>query len=123
MSLLRERNVVLVWSGNVVSAVGTGAMFVAVPFYTYAITGSVTATAAVALAEYAPAVGVAQLAGLLVDRWDPRRVIIWANLALAACTMAFLLHEAWWWFATVAFLRSCVGVSDGLCKHFDGSEH
>jgi MFS family permease len=107
-SLLRERNVVLVWSSNVVSAVGTGAMFVAVPFYTYAITGSVTATAAVALAEYAPAVGIAQLAGLLVDRWDARRVIIWADLALAGCTLAYLLHETWWWFAMVAFVRSCV---------------
>jgi len=83
-------------------------MFVAVPFYTYAITGSVTATAAVALAEYAPAVGIAQLAGLLVDRWDSRRVIVWVNLALAACTLAYLLHEAWWWFAVVAFARSCV---------------
>ena len=107
-SLLRERNLVLVWSGNVVSAIGTGAMFVAVPFHTYAITGSVTATALVALAEYAPAVGIAQLAGLLVDRWDARRVIVWANVALAASTLAFLLHEAWWWFAAVAFLRSCI---------------
>ena len=106
--MLGDRNVALVWSSNLVSATGTGAMFVAVPFYTYLVTGSVLATALVALAEYAPTVGVAQLAGLLVDRWDPRQVLVVANLALAGCTLAYLAHEAWWWFALVAFCRSCV---------------
>lgn len=51
---------------------------------------------------------MAQLAGLLVDQWNPRRVLVTANLALAACTLAYLLHDAWWWFATVGFCRSCV---------------
>jgi len=85
----------------------TIALFVALPYYTYVTTGSVVATALVTLAEYAPTVGIAQLAGLMVDRWDPRRVIIVANLALAACTLAYLVHEAWWWLAVVAFARSC----------------
>ena len=106
--MLRDRNVGLLWSSSVVSAVGSGAMFVALPYYTYLTTGSVVATALVTLAEYAPTVGVAQLAGLMVDRWDPRRVLIVANVALAACTSAYLVHEAWWWLAVVAFARSCV---------------
>jgi hypothetical protein len=71
-TVLRDRNIGLVWSSSVVSAIGSGAMFVALPYYTYVATGSVVATALVALAEYAPTVGIAQLAGVVVDRWDPR---------------------------------------------------
>jgi hypothetical protein len=72
VTVLRDRNVGLMWCSSVVSAIGSGAMFVALPYYTYVVTGSVVATALVALAEYAPTVGIAQLAGVMVDRWDPR---------------------------------------------------
>ena len=106
--VLRHRNVALVTASNMVSAAGSGAMFVALPYYTYTSTGSVLTTAAVALAEYAPTIGVAQLAGVLVDRWNPRRALIATNLALALCTLAYLLHQEWWWLALVAFVRSSV---------------
>lgn len=106
--VLRHRNVALVTASNMVSAVGSGAMFVALPYYTYTSTDSVLATAAVTLAEYAPTIGVAQLAGVLVDRWNPRRVLIATNLALALCTLAYLLHQEWSWLAVVAFVRSSV---------------
>lgn len=107
-AVFRDRDVVLVWLSSVVSAIGTGAMFVALPYYTYVATGSVPATATVTLAEYAPTVGIAQLAGVLVDRWDPRRVLITVQLALAVCTVAYLLHDSWWWLAVAAFVRSSV---------------
>ena len=106
--VLQDRDVRLLWSGSVISSVGTGAMFVALPYYTYVATGSVAATALVTLAEYAPTVGIAQLAGVVVDRWDPRRALIAVNLASAVCTLAYLLHQGWWWLAVVAFLRSSV---------------
>ncbi|WP_157720041.1 MFS transporter [Microlunatus sagamiharensis] len=107
-SVLLERDVALLTSSSVVSATGTGAMFVALPFYAYATTGSVVLTALVTLAEYAPAVGVAQLAGVLVDRSDARRVLVAANAALGLCTLAYLLHDNWWWLTVVAFVRSSI---------------
>ncbi len=76
--------------------------------YTYVATGSVVSTALVTLAEYAPTVGIAELAGVVVDRWDPRRALIAINLALAGCTLAYLLHQGWWWLVVVAFVRSSV---------------
>lgn len=106
--LFRQRNVALLWASSVVSAIGTGAMFVALPYFTYVSTGSVAATALVTLGEHAPTVVIAQLAGVVVDRWDPRQVLIAVNLMLAGCTLAYLLHDGWWWLAIVAFLRSSV---------------
>lgn len=108
LRVLAHRDVALVSAGGVVSAVGSGAMFVALPYYTYVLTGSVEATGLVTLAEYAPAVGIAQVVGTLVDRWNARRVLVLTNLALAATTLAYLGHETWWWFAVVSFLRSCL---------------
>ena len=35
-------------------------------------------------------------------------MLVVANLALAGCTLAYLAHQAWWWFALVAFCRSSV---------------
>lgn len=99
---------VLVWLGSVVSLTGTGAMFVALPFFTYTRTGSLVITAIVTLAEYAPAVGIAQLAGVLSDRCDPRRVLVLANLGLAACTLGYLVDQRWWWLAVVAFVRASI---------------
>ena len=108
VTVLRDRDIALVWTAGLISSVGTGAMFVALPYYTYRLTGSVTATAVVTLAEYAPTVGIGQLAGILVDRWDPRKVLIWANLGLGICTLGYLSVHLWWWFAVIAFLRSCL---------------
>ncbi len=107
-TVLRDRDVALMWSSSVISAVGTGAMFVALPYHIFIATGSVVATALVTLAEYAPTVGIAQFAGVVADRWDPRSTLIAVNLALATCTLAYLLHEDWWWLAVIAFVRSGV---------------
>lgn len=83
-------------------------MFVALPFFTYTRTGSVIVTAMVTLVGYAPAVGIAQLAGVLSDRCDPRRVLVLANLGLAACTLGYLVDQQWWWLAVVAFVRASI---------------
>jgi len=106
--VLRVPNVALAWAAGLISAVGSGAMFVALPFYAYSVTGSVLVTATVALAEYLPTVGVAQIAGVVVDRWDPKRALVAANLALAVCTLAYLIADAWWWLAVVSLTRSSV---------------
>lgn len=108
LAVLRHRNVGLVWAGSVISSVGTGAVFVALPVQVYADSRSVTATALLTLAEYLPAVGVAQLAGVWVDRVDARRVLVATNAALAVSTLGFLLDDAWWWLAVVALVRSCL---------------
>lgn len=115
--VLLHRDVALVTASIVVTGVGSGAMFVALPYYTYASTGSVLATAAVMLAEYAPTVGMAQLAGVLVDRWDPRRVLIATDVARAGCTLAYLLHQDWWWLMLAAFVRSSLAQFAGPAAH------
>lgn len=97
----QNRDFMLLWSGQVVSALGTSMSVLVFPLIGYAITGSVVqaglATTAVLLGE-----AVARLpAGALVDRWARGRVLLLANLAgavlygsLAGATLAHHLTLA-----------------------------
>jgi MFS family permease len=68
------------WGGRAISLLGSWLLVVAVPAHVYALTGSVFATGLTLAAEYLPALLLGPVAGVLVDRWDRRRVMIVADL-------------------------------------------
>jgi hypothetical protein len=51
LSVLRQRDFFLLWSGGVLSVTGDFFLFVALPFFVYKRTGSVLATGAMFAAE------------------------------------------------------------------------
>lgn len=109
-SLLRDPNFSRVWWSGLISNVGNGALFIALPAYVYAQSGSALHTAGVVIAGALPATIVGQFAGVLVDRLDYRRVLLWANLGLAFVTLLYLLAgTGWWWLALMNLLSSSVG--------------
>lgn len=79
------------WGGTVVSQFGDFALFVALPFYVYTVTGSVVSTGSVFLVQTVPQVLLAPLAGALVDRWDQRVVLVYSNVAQALVVLGLLL--------------------------------
>ena len=79
------------WGGRVVSLLGSWLLVVAVPAHVYALTGSVFATGLTLVAEYLPALLLGPVAGVLVDRWDRRRVMIAADLFRAAAVAAMFV--------------------------------
>lgn len=78
------------WGGRAISLLGSWLLVVAVPAHMYALTGSVFATGLTLAAEYLPALLLGPMAGVLVDRWDRRRVMIAADL-FRACAVAVML--------------------------------
>lgn len=66
-------------------------LVVAVPAHVYALTGSVFATGLTLAAEYLPALVLGPVAGVLVDRWDRRRVMIAADLFRAGAVAVMVL--------------------------------
>ncbi|MCW2800490.1 MAG: hypothetical protein JWQ70_1962 [Aeromicrobium sp.] len=79
--LWRNRDFAILWSGEAVSELGSAMSMLVLPLIGYAITGS---TAQAGLATSAVLLGgvVAGLpAGVLVDRWARRRVLLAASLA------------------------------------------
>ena len=60
----------------------------ALPFFVYERTGSTIATAGMIVAELAPGVVLGSIAGVFVDRWDRKHVLVVANVLQAAAVAA-----------------------------------
>lgn len=83
-----------VWSGQVVSQVGSSMTGFALSIFVYQISGSVTQLAMVLLAASVPAVVLAPVAGVWVDRID-RRLIMMVSDGIAGLGSVALLLVAW----------------------------
>lgn len=91
--------------------IGSWMLLAALPFYIYEVTGSALATSGLLMAYLAPGVLFASVAGVFVDRWDRKRVLLIGNLIQTAIIPLLLLVEAngWIWLIyAVAFLESTV---------------
>ncbi len=83
LRLLRQRNFGLLWIGGLISMIGDWVLFVGLPFEIYRITGSTLATGGMVLALLVPRIVLGSVAGVYVDRWDRRRLMIVVNVLLA----------------------------------------
>ena len=111
MATLRNRNFFLLWSGGLISMIGTWMLLAALPFYIYSVTGSALATSGLLMAYLAPGALFGSVAGVFVDRWDRKRLLVIGNLIQAAIIPLLLLVDAngWIWLVyVVAFLESTV---------------
>ncbi|ONI90070.1 hypothetical protein ALI22I_13935 [Saccharothrix sp. ALI-22-I] len=81
----------LLWAARTVSVFGTWLLVVAVPAHVFELTGSLMATGVALAAEFLPPVLLGPVAGVLVDRWDRRRVMLAADLLRAAAVALLLL--------------------------------
>jgi MFS family permease len=79
-SLWKNRNFLLLWSGQFVSWVGTEISGIALPLLTLTLTGSPAQAGIIAGIRGFVYVAWAIPAGTLVDRWDRRVVMVIANL-------------------------------------------
>jgi predicted MFS family arabinose efflux permease len=99
LSVLRRRDFALLWTGGLVSVVGDWVLNAALPFFVYEATGSTVATAGMIVARLAPSVLLGSVAGVFVDRWSRKRVLVATNLGQAAIVALLLLvpAEGWLW--------------------------
>lgn len=96
---LRSRNYLLFFSGQMVSLVGTWLAQVSMSWLVYSLTGSKLLLGFVAFAGQIPALVLAPLAGVLVDRWELRRTLVVTQtlamlqaLMLAILTLTEVVH-------------------------------
>ncbi len=78
------------WLAGLISDAGDWMLLVALPIVVYGLTGSAIGTSAAFLAELAPGVILAPLAGRLADRADRRRVMLTVTLLQAAALLPLL---------------------------------
>lgn len=82
--LRRHRDFRRLWTGQLVSQLGSQLTIVAVSYQTYRLTGSTAMVGLVSLGQLIPLLAGSLLGGPLVDAWDRRRVMLFTQLMLAA---------------------------------------
>ncbi len=81
--LWRNRDYMLLWTGQVVSVIGTGATQIVYPLLILALTGSAAQAGFGAALGTVPYIIFSLPAGALVDRWDRKRVMIYCDIGRA----------------------------------------
>lgn len=78
--LFRNRSFSALWTAGFISLTGDWLLGVALPIYVYQLSHSASATATAVACRVVASLFVSPLAGVYVDRWDRKRVMIVANL-------------------------------------------
>lgn len=114
LSTLREmRSYTVIWSGQLVSLVGSGMTIFALIVWLYEQTGQATSVSLLFLFSFGPEVVLAPLAGVVVDRYNRKALLILSDGLTAVSTMGILVvHLAgmlnpWALYGLVAVAGSC----------------
>lgn len=99
---LRSRNYRLFFSGQSVSLVGTWITRIATSWLVYRLTNSALLLGLVGFASQVPTLLLAPIAGVIVDRTDKHRLLVWTQVlsalqsaALAALAFTGVISVAW----------------------------
>lgn len=114
---LRNRNYRLFFGGQSTSLIGTWLTRVATSWLVYRLTHSAFLLGVVGFAGQIPTFLLAPLAGVLVDRWDRRRLLVltqvlsmFQSLSLAFLALAGLI--AVWQIILLSILQGCINAFD-----------
>ncbi len=95
--LWRNRDYRLLWSGNLVSSLGSATVLIALPLLVLAITGKPLQAGGVAAVEAVPYIALSLPLGIVADRYSRRSMLIAAGVTSMAATsiipIAYYLHH------------------------------
>ena len=107
------------WLSHVVSSFGDALTNLALLITAQRLTGSTAAVATTAVAVALPQLLFGLFAGVLVDRWDRKRVMIASDLARAFLVLGFLAvssPDRMWLLYVVAFVQASIGTLDNPAR-------
>src|SRR6059036_2299946 len=82
-AVFHNRNFTLVWSGQLISTIGSALTSLAASILVYRATNSALSVGLMLMATAAPSIFLGLIAGVFVDRFDRKRIMIAANLVRA----------------------------------------
>ena len=88
-AVLKNRDFMKLWIGQLVSNIGSSIGSLALLFFAFALTGSELAMAGLAMVQVIPLVLFSGIIGVYVDRWDRRKIMIASDVTRGAVTLLF----------------------------------
>ena len=110
-AILRNRNFTRVWTAQLISAMGSALTSLAASILVFRLTGSALSVGLMLMATAAPTVLVGLIAGVFVDRYDRKRIMMAADLirAVLVFLLPFLIPLNIAWLYVIVTASSAVG--------------
>ncbi|HJU51356.1 MAG TPA: MFS transporter [Acidimicrobiia bacterium] len=107
------------WLSHVVSTFGDSLTALALLLTAQRLTGSTAAVATTAIAIALPQLLFGLFSGVLVDRWDRRRIMVFSDLVRAGLVLGFIAitsADLMWLLYLIAFIQATVGTLDNPAR-------
>ena len=111
-TVFRNQNFSRIWTGQLISTIGSALTSLAASIYVYRLTnGSAMSVGLMLMATAAPSLLVGLFAGVLVDRFNRKRIMIAADLVRAVLVflIPFLVPFSVIWLYVIVMLTSAIG--------------
>jgi len=110
-AVFRNRNFSLLWTGQLISTIGSALTSLAASIYVYRLTGSALSVGLMLMATAAPSLLVGLFAGVFVDRYDRKKIMIAADIlrGLLIALVPLLAPSNVIWLYVIVMLTSAIG--------------
>jgi CRP-like cAMP-binding protein/Na+/melibiose symporter-like transporter len=116
-SVFRNRPFTLLWSGQLVSSMGSALTSLAASILVYQVTGSALSVGLMLMATAGPTILVGLFAGVIVDQYDRKRIMLASDLSrgllIALIPLLSQIHIAW--------LYILVALTSAITQFFDSA--
>src|SRR3972149_10626205 len=116
-SVFRNRSFTLLWVGQLISSMGSALTALAASILVYRITGSALSVGLMLIATAGPTILIGLSAGVFVDRYDRKRIMLTADLlrAILIFLIPFLIP------LSINWLYVIVALTSGIAQFFDSA--
>jgi DHA3 family macrolide efflux protein-like MFS transporter len=110
LAIFGNRNFTLLWVGQLISTIGSSLASLAASILVYRLTGSAASVGLMLMATAAPTILVGLLAGVFVDRYDRKRIMVAADLlrGVLVFLIPLLLRHNIAWLYIIVMLTSAI---------------
>lgn len=110
-AVFRNRSFSLLWTGQLVSTIGSALTSLAASIYIFRLTGSALSVGLMLMATAAPSLLVGLFAGVFVDRYDRKKIMITADIlrAILILLIPVLVPVNVIWLYVIVMLTSAIG--------------
>jgi len=109
-AIFRNRDFTLLWTGQLISTIGSSLTSLSASILVFRLTGSAASVGLMLMATAAPTILVGLLAGVFVDRYDRKHIMIAADLSRGVLVflIPLLLRQSIAWLYVIVMLTSAI---------------